>query len=103
MAIESKSTPDPICEPCLAGKMHANRFPSSSNHASRPLELVHSNVHSVGHPLLGIQILAKSEVFEAFKTFKAFAENQRKQKIKILSDDKGGEYMSNSFINFCSH
>ena len=49
MAIDSKSLPDPICEPCLAGKMHANPFPSSSWHASRPLELVHTDVHDVGH------------------------------------------------------
>ena len=49
MAIDSKSLPDPICEPCLAGKMHANPFPSSSWRASRPLELVHTDVHDVGH------------------------------------------------------
>ena len=43
----SRTAPDPICEPCLAGKMHANPFPSSSWRASRPLELVHSDVHEV--------------------------------------------------------
>jgi len=49
MAIDSKTAPDSICEPCLAGKIHANLFSSSSWHASRPLELVHSDVHDVGH------------------------------------------------------
>ena len=49
MAIDSMSLPDLICEPCLASKMHANPFPSSSWRASRPLELVHSDVHDVGH------------------------------------------------------
>ena len=96
MAIDSKTAPDPICEPCLAGKMHANPFPSSSWCASRPLELIHSDVHDVGHlSMSGFQywitfinndsrfcffmpLKAKSQAFEAFKTFKAFAENQSK-------------------------
>ena len=49
---------------------------------------------------LGIPLKAKSQAFEAFKTFKAFAGNQSERKIKILRDDKGGEYMSNAFIDF---
>ena len=118
MAIDSKTLPDPICEPCLAGKMHANPFPSSSWRASRPLELVHTNVHDVGHLSMSgyqycitfmdnycrfhfvIPLKAKSQAFEAFKTFKAFAENQSEWKIKILRDDNGGEYMNNAFIHF---
>ena len=47
MTMDLKTAPDPICEPCLTGKMHANPFPSSSWRATRPLELVHSNVHNV--------------------------------------------------------
>ena len=34
------------------------------------------------------------------KQFKAYAENQSGHKIKILRDDKGGEYMSNAFTKF---
>ena len=45
----------------------------------------------------------KSDVFEAFKTFKAFAETQSECKIKALQDDKGGEYMSNAFAAFTTH
>ena len=37
MHLDSKSAPDPICEPCLAGKMHSNPFPSSQWRATRPL------------------------------------------------------------------
>ncbi|EGO18733.1 hypothetical protein SERLADRAFT_353128, partial [Serpula lacrymans var. lacrymans S7.9] len=47
MTLESKSTPDPICEPCLSGKMSANPFPSSSHHSAHPLDLIHSDVHQV--------------------------------------------------------
>ena len=47
-----------------------------------------------------LPIKAKSDVFEAFKNFKAYAENQSGHRIKILRDDKGGEYMSNAFTKF---
>ena len=36
-----------------------------------------------------LPIKAKSDVFEAFKNFKAYAENQSGHRIKILRDDKG--------------
>jgi transposase InsO family protein len=118
MKLDSKAAPDPICEPCLAGKMHSNPFPSSLWRASRPLELVHTDVHQVPYPSFSgfrywvsfiddysryhfiLPIKAKSDVFGAFKQFKAYAENQSERKIKILRDDKGGEYMSNAFLDF---
>ena len=43
--IKSKQAPDPICEPCLSGKMNANPFPSSTTHATKPLELIHNDLH----------------------------------------------------------
>ena len=42
----------------------------------------------------------KSDAFEAFKTFKVYAENQLNAKIKALQDDKAGEYMSAAFHKF---
>jgi len=39
-------------------------------------------------------------MFDPFKQFKAFAENQTERKIKTLRDDKGGEYMSNAMLAF---
>ena len=45
MKLDSKSAPDAICEPCLAGKLNAAPFPLSTHCASQPLELVHSDVH----------------------------------------------------------
>lgn len=44
---------------------------------------------------------AKSEAFQVFKPFKAYAENHFGHKIKALQDDKGGEYMSTEFQKFC--
>src|SRR3979490_939603 len=119
LVLKSKQNPDPICEPCLAGKQHRNPFPSSSTRASKPLDLVHTDLHGPlpvrthsgyrywvlfiddktrfrsFHPLR-----TKDEVFAAFKQYKAWAETQLGLKIKCLCDDKGGEYMSREFEAF---
>jgi len=47
-----------------------------------------------------LRLKRKSDTFEGFKTYKAFAENQLQAKIKELQDDKGGEFMSNAFLKF---
>ena len=104
---------------CLAGKMHSNPFPSTSSHASKPLELVHIDLHGplpvatcegyrywvtfiddASSHCAALQLKRKSDTFDAFKTYKAFAENQLQAKIKELQDDKGGEFMSKAFIKF---
>jgi hypothetical protein len=84
-----------------------------------PLELVHSDIHGPlpvpslegyrywitfldDRPKLhAVHFLKrKSDTFDAFKTFKAYAENQVNAKIKALQDDRGGEYMSAAFLKF---
>ena len=100
MKLDSKSLPDPICKPYLAGKIYANPFPSSISCSTCPLELVHSNVHQVPYPTFSgycywvtfigdysryhfiLPIHAKSDIFNTFKQFKAFAENQCEQRSK---------------------
>ena len=42
----------------------------------------------------------KDQVFEAFKRYKAYAENHLDTKIQCLQNDKGGEYMSTEFLNY---
>ena len=44
----------------------------------------------------------KSDAFAAFKHYKAYAENQLGVKIKATHDDKGGEYMSKEWDQFCA-
>jgi hypothetical protein len=39
LKLDSKAEPDPVCEACKAGKMHADPFPSSFTRASRPSNL----------------------------------------------------------------
>jgi transposase InsO family protein len=120
LRLDSKAEPDPVCEACKAGKMHADPFPTSSTRASRPLQLVHSDVHGPvkvsthqGYRywvsfiddfsrFKAVYLLKrKSEVFGAFKQFKAWAENLTGQMMGSLRDDKGGEYMSREFEAFC--
>jgi len=45
MTFASSHKSDIVCEPCLAGKMHSNPFPSSPSCSTKPLELVHSDLH----------------------------------------------------------
>ena len=47
-------------------------------------------------------INTKDEALNMFKTYKAEVENQLDKKIKILRSDRGGEYESNDFAEFCS-
>src|ERR1700742_2036699 len=118
LVIDSKAKPDPICEPCLAGKMHANPFPSTEHRATKVLELIHSDVHDVGVSSISgyrywitfiddyarfrvvIPMKRKSDTFDAFKRYKAWAENSTGCKIKVFRCDKGGEYVSNNFIEY---
>ena len=107
LKITSPSKPDPICEPCLAGKMVADPFPSSSHHSTKLLSLIHSDVHGPirtashsgyiywvtfiddsGRFRSAYPMKKKSETFDCFKRFKAWAENQTGHRIKILREDK---------------
>ncbi|KAJ9546855.1 hypothetical protein OSB04_019398 [Centaurea solstitialis] len=47
-------------------------------------------------------IHTKDEALNMFKTYKAEVENQLDKKIKILRSDRGGEYESHEFSEFCS-
>ena len=44
----------------------------------------------------------KDEALNYFKTYKAEVENQLEKKIKRLRSDRGGEYISHEFSQFCS-
>ena len=117
--IKSNKSPDPICEPCLAGKMNANPFPPSKTRASKPLELIHTDLHGPfkTSTMSGYRywitfiddytrfravmfLKTKDQAFDAFRRYKAYAENHLSAKIQSMRCDKGGEYMSTEFINF---
>ncbi|KAG9450658.1 hypothetical protein H6P81_010623 [Aristolochia fimbriata] len=113
--------PDQLCEWCMKGKQH--RLPFEAGHsqrARRPLELVHTDiagpfeVTSLGGNRYYLTFIddfsrytwvyflkEKSEALNKLKEFKALAENQSRKYIKVLRSDRGGEYTSKAFEEFC--
>lgn len=47
-------------------------------------------------------IHSKDEALNMFKQYKAEVKNQLDKEIKIIRSDRGGEYESNAFSDFCS-
>jgi transposase InsO family protein len=43
----------------------------------------------------------KSEAFEKFKVFKALTKNQTRKILKVVMSDRGGEFSSRDFKEFC--
>src|ERR1700689_1140198 len=125
LKLDSKTAPDLICEPCLAGKMKANPFPPTGHIAAKPiaakpLDLIHIDVHGPvpvqSHTgmkyyalfiddntkfKVSIPMKRKSETFSAYLKFEAYAENQLGDTIKAIQKDKGGEFMSREFEEHC--
>ncbi|KAJ4719135.1 Retrovirus-related Pol polyprotein from transposon TNT 1-94 [Melia azedarach] len=113
--------PNQLCEGCLHGKQFRKSFPKESAfRAKKPLELVHADVcgpfkpRSLGNNnyfLLFIDdfsrktwiylLKQKSEVFGAFKKFKAAIEKESGRHIKAMRTDRGGEFTSKEFQEFC--
>ena len=107
---------------CVQPKQH--RKPHKAMEASNltPLELVHSNLLGVMKDELDkygkryfmtfiddctrfcyVYLLkTKDEALHYFKVYKAEVENQLEKKIKRLRSDRGGEYFSNEFFEFCA-
>ncbi|KAH9715667.1 hypothetical protein KPL71_021147 [Citrus sinensis] len=79
--------PNQLCEGCLLGKQFRKSFPKESNsRAQKPLKLINTD---------------KSEVFEAFKKFKATVVKESGYQIKAMRSDRGGEFTSKEFLEFC--
>ncbi|KAL6286215.1 hypothetical protein ACE6H2_010605 [Prunus campanulata] len=114
--------PSEVCEVCVVGKQHRETFPKGKAwRARRPLELVHSDICGPITPASNAGkryfitfiddysrktwvyfLQEKSEALNAFKHFKAAAENEIEKTIKVLRTDRGGEYNSKAFENFCA-
>jgi hypothetical protein len=111
-----------ICAECQLGKKHRDPFPSRTWNAKKPLELVHSDLcgpmseTSLGGSSYFISFIddysrkcwvyflkEKSEAFNVFKEFKAEVERYSGSLIKTLRTDRGGEYLSNEFEQYCKH
>ena len=112
-----------LCESCLVGKQTRNSFPSATPHrSSQVLELLHADLCGPISPstlaqnryifviiddntryMWSILLKEKSEVFEKFKTFKALVEKDVNKVIVTLRTDRGGEFTSRNFQDYCSN
>ena len=100
-----------VCQGCIQGKHPEHKY-ERDNHerTSAPLELIHSDIASpfphmsMSQAKYGLTFIDdfsmycwvcflkhKLEVFDLFKVFKAFVENQSRRRLKILGSDNGGE------------
>ena len=105
-----------MCESCLEGKMTKRPFKAKGYHATKPLELVHTDVDGPmrvqarggceyfvtfidDYSRYGFVYLMrqKSETFDKFREYKAEEKKQLGVHIKQLRYDRGGEYLSGEF------
>jgi transposase InsO family protein len=108
------------CHVCVEPKQSRKPHKAAEARNLAPLELVHSNLCEMNGILTKggkiyfltfiddstrffyVYLLkTKDEAFNYFKTYKAEVENQHERKIKRLRPDRGGEYFSNVFDEFC--
>jgi transposase InsO family protein len=105
---------------CVESKQPRKPHKATEARSLAPLELVHSDLCEMNGILTKggkryfltfiddstrlcyVYLLkTKDEAFNYFKTYKAEVENQLERKIKCLRFDRGGEYFSNVFDEFC--
>lgn len=106
-----------FCDACQFGKSHLLPFKHSISHASKPLDLIHTDIWGPS-PIQSTSgfrfyihfiddfsrftwifpLKCKSDALKTFVEFKKLVENKIERKIKCLQSDMGGEYQG--FINF---
>jgi hypothetical protein len=111
------------CESCILGKQHRKIFPKEMSYrAWAPLEIVHTDLcgpmktPSLGGSIYFLTFIDDysrkpwvyflkhiSETFDKFKELKALVEKRSGLSIKILRSDRGGEYKSNKFLEYCRY
>ena len=108
-----------ICESCWHDKQTKVKFKKKEHFASRPLELIHTDLcgpmrtkglDSELYFMLMVNdyikmtaisfLKKKSEAFECFKIYKELIKNETDFKIKCLISDNGGEVTSKSFQQY---
>jgi len=109
------------CTACIIGKQHRKSIPKKSQwRASQRLQLIHADICGPITPISNskkryflyliddynrktwVYFLAeKSEAFQYFQYFKKFVEKETGQFIKCIRTDRGGEFNSLEFNEFC--
>ncbi|CAJ2675758.1 unnamed protein product [Trifolium pratense] len=111
------------CVDCLTGKQHREAIPKQAVwRAGKVLELIHSDICGPINPTSNggnryfitftddfsrktwvYFLKEKSSALDTFKNFKALVENESGCTIQCLRTDRGGEFLSNAFNEFCSN
>jgi hypothetical protein len=111
-----------VCEECLVGKQQRDPFPKKSTwRASQILQLVHANICGPINPISNSKkryiisfiddysrktwvyyLVEKSEALYVFKSFKTKVEKEIGLCIRGLRTDRGGEFTSLEFTDFCT-
>jgi transposase InsO family protein len=110
-----------LCDSCLAGKQRRAPFPKKANfRAEELLELVHGDLCGPITPAthgrrrffllvddnsryMWLTLLSsKAEAAEAIKNFKALVEVETGKRLKVLRTDRGGEFTSVEFAQYCA-
>jgi hypothetical protein len=118
---ELKSSQD-VCADCLTGKQHRDTFPKQTTwRASAKLELIHSDICGPINPISNggnryfitftddlsrktwvYFLKEKSSALDTFIKFRALVEKESGCTIMGLRTDRGGEFVSNAFNDYCS-
>lgn len=110
-----------ICETCIKGKLSKMHYGSSTSRATRPLDLVHSDVCG---PMQNVTpsgnrycitliddysrftmvrlVQNKTEVTQVIKDYVTLTENQFGRRIKVLRTDNGTEYVNRELSKYLS-
>lgn len=117
-SVKSQAQP---CEGCLVGKQVKSPFPHHTKfRAKKKLELVHGDLCGPISPptpagnryiLLMVDdysrvmwtylLKTKDESFQVFKDFREKVETETDEKIKVFRTDRGGEFLSKEFTDYC--
>jgi transposase InsO family protein len=110
-----------VCDSCQMGKSHRAAMPqAASQRATQALELVHSDIcgpmrtaslkqgavyfitfiDDFSRFTVMYAIRRKSEAFQCFLAYKAYAENTTGKRLRCLRSDGGGEYHSAQFNDY---
>ncbi|KAG7564160.1 Integrase catalytic core [Arabidopsis suecica] len=110
-----------ICGSCLLGKQTRQVFPQATMYrATKALELIHRDlcgpitpntvagnkfvfvlIDDYSRYMWTVLLKEKSETFGKFKKFKSIVEQETGEKIQTFRTDRGGEFVSKEFNDFC--